>query len=258
MGYLKKIRCYWFIDNDGYFRIEHERYFREYSVQADLTSATYAGDKPEVDQRIYRYERADSYMQVNHSENNQSHEDWMAFPVEFPVLQTSKSVKDISFSDITTDFEYVRDNPGDASSSGVILLRTIGVKRIVAIDQSTITATNYYANGKLSWAWLFANYHNYFAEAKTGTINNGVAITYTHVKEYLKQDNIRFRMTTDLDWKRPFTLLEGTGWIESAELNPETGMYKINVGFDPYGIVIFIVDDTGIRITDDGGDELIK
>ena len=257
MFLLKKLRMYWFIDDDGHFRIEHERYFREFTVQADLTSVTYAPDKPEVDQRVYRYERTDSYNQLNYSEQNQEHEDWIAFPVNFPVLQTSKSTKDISFAELSTDYEYVRDNPGTASSTGLMLLRTIPMDTdyLIDIDQSTITPANYYANAKLSWAWLFANYYNYFAEAETGTINNGIAHTYTHVKEYLKQGNVKFHMTSDLDWKRPFTLIEGTGWVESADYIPATGMYKIDVGFNPYTVDIYVVDsdDMSIMIVDDDG-----
>lgn len=257
MAILRKLRLYWFIDNDNHFRIEHERYFRDFTAQADLTSATYAPDKPEVDQRVYRYERSDSYSQLNYSEQNQEHEDWIAYPVLFPVLQTSKSAKDITFSDLTTDYEYVRDNPTTASSSGLILLRMIVMDTdyLVDIDQSTITTTNYYCNAKLSWAWLFANYYNYFAEAETGTINNAVAKTYTHVKEYLKQGNVRFRMVADLDWKRPFTLIEGIGWVEAAEYSPETGMYKIDVGYNPYTVDVYVVDseDIGISIVDDDG-----
>jgi hypothetical protein len=258
MYLLRKIRMWWFIDDDGHFRIEHDRYFREFTAQADLTSVTYAPDKPEVDQKVYRYERSDSYNQLNYSEENQDHEDWMAFPVNFPISQTSKSTKDISFSELTTDFEYVRDNPGTASSTGLMLLRTESTLNMVEIDQSTITPTNYYSNARLSWAWLFANYYDYFAEAETGTINNGTAITYTHVKEYLKQGNIRFRMAADMDWKRPFTLSQGTGWLEGAEYAPETGMYKIDVAFDPYHVVVYIVDeDMSIFLTDEDGTTLL-
>jgi hypothetical protein len=257
MALLKKIRMYWFIDDDGHFRIEHERYFREFTPQADLTSAPYAPVKPEVDQRVYRYERTDSYNQLNYSEQNQDHEDWRAYPVSFPILHTSKSIKDISFAELSTDIQYITENPGAVSSGGLVLLRTVpmGAEYLVDMDQSVITPANYYINARLSWAWLFGNYYNYFAEAESGTINNGTAKTYTHVKEYLKQNNIRFRMTTDLDWKQPFTLLEGTGWVESAEYLPATGMYKIDVGFDPYTLVIYVVDseDIGIRIVDDDG-----
>jgi hypothetical protein len=236
MTLLKKIRMYWFIDNDNNFRIEHEYYFRDYAVQADLTSATYSADKPEVDRKRYSYEMSDIANQINYSENNESHEDWLAYPVIYSTTLTEKNIRDISFADLTTDFEYIRDNVGTASNTGVMLLKTIGNTYMADIDQSIITTTNYYANCKLGWAYLVLNYYKFFAETKSGTVNNGTAITYTHVKEYLKQGNIRFKMTADLDWKKPFTLSIGIGWLISAEYIPETGWYTISVGFDCFTV----------------------
>jgi hypothetical protein len=240
MFILRKIRMWWFIDEDGYFRIEHEKYFRSYDPQVDLTSVTYSKDKPETDVKIYSYDRASSYQQINYLESNQKNEDWIAYPVNFPILETSKIVKyamfSASFTDLSTDFEYVRDNPGEASPSGLMLLRTVGASgfEMVAIDQSTITTTNYYANAMLGWAWLCKNYYGYFSEAKTGTINNGTAITYDHVKEYLKQSNIRFHSITDIDWKKSFTLSNGIAWLGDASYDEENGMISINVQYDPY------------------------
>jgi hypothetical protein len=236
MDYLKlKLRAWWYIDEDDNFRIEHEYWFRNYAVQADLTSATYSGDKPEVDSRTYRYEKGDVYSQLNYKEPNQSHEDWIPYPVEFSATLTSDNKKDISSAYFDSDIEYLVDSPGDAESSGWLLLRCIamGTKYLVDIDESTITAGNFYMNAHLGWAYLFANYWDYFAEAETGFVNNG-AHTFVHVKEFLKQDHIRFHMTADLDWKKPFTLLNGKGWMEETEYIPETGMYDINVGFNPY------------------------
>jgi len=198
MAILRKLRLYWFIDEDGNFRIEHQKYFREYTSQADLTSSTYAGDKPEVDQRIYNYEKEDAYSQIKYSESNQSNEDWIAYPVNFTGGMNSGNVKDTSFS-VTSDLKYINENPDDASSLGLVMLRTIvsGAYNIVPIEASIITPTNAYPNAKLAWSWLVLNYYNYFAESETGTVNNGTAITYVHVKEYLKQGNVKFRMSTD-------------------------------------------------------------
>ena len=236
MDFIKiKLRAWWFIDTDGHFRIEHEYYFRDFSVQANITSATYSGDKPEVDSRLYRYEKGDVYSQLNYKEQNQSHEDWIPYPIEFSSTLTSNNKKDISLAYFGSDLEYLMDAPGDAASSGWILLRCIamGANYLVDIDASTLTPTNFYMNARLGWAYLFANYWDWFAEAETGFVNNG-AHTFTHVKEFLKQGHIKFRMTADLDWKKPFTLLNGKGWMEDSEYIPETGMYDINVGYNPY------------------------
>lgn len=236
MDILKlKMRLWWFIDEDGYFRIEHERYFREYTPQADLTSVTYAGDKPEVDHKVYNYTLNESVFQITFSENNKSNPDWIASDILFPVLNTSKDTRDINISSLTTDIEYVIDNPSDASSSGVMLLKCklMGTKHLVEIDQSTEDTANYFLNARLGWYYLHANYFDYFAEAESGTVNGG-AFTFTHVKEFLKQNKVKFRIAAAMLWYKPFTLSKGTGWIEDAEYDPETGMYSVNFGFDPY------------------------
>jgi len=237
MDILKiKLRAWWFIDADGKFRIEHEKYFRDFIVQTDLTSATYTGDKPEVDSRLYNYVKGDIYNQLNYSENNENTEDWIADPVLFSAILTSKNVKSIGTPYLTTDYDYVIANPGDATSTGFMLLKTTihgGTEYLIDIDRSSVTLTAEHTNARLGWHYLFANYWDYFAEAEDGFVNDG-AHTFIHVKEFLKQDNIRFRMTGDLDWKKPFTLLNGTGWLEEAEYIMETGVYNINVGFNPY------------------------
>ena len=66
-------------------------------------------------------------------------------------------------------------------------------------------------------------------------------------------------MAADFDWRKPFTLIEGDGWVENCEYDVESGMYKIDVGFNPYSIEITVVDseDTSIIITDDAGDDII-
>ena len=231
---LKKLRLWWFIDEDGHFRIEHEKYFRDYAAQADLTAIGFITDKPEDDRKIYDYEMGNLYTQINHEENNQSNEDFIAAPIDYNNLVTSTNVNDLRFN-VSTDVKYIIDSPDNADATGFILLRCkdMGVSWRVAIDESTKTAGVFYPNAKLGWYYLFANYYKYFAEAETGTLNGG-AFTFDHVKEFLTQKNIRFHPTAIIDWKKPFTLTGGTGWLISAEYEPESGMAEINIGFNPY------------------------
>ncbi|MFA5727286.1 MAG: hypothetical protein WC886_06570 [Saccharofermentanaceae bacterium] len=236
MDILKlKMRLWWFIDEDGYFRIEHEKYFREYTTQTDLTSATYAVDKPEVDQKIYNYALNEAVSQITYGESNQLNADWIAPDVSFPVLSTSENTKEVKISQLTTDLANAINDPS-ISSSGIILLKCkpMGAfNYLVDLDQSTKDPAVYIVNARLGWHYLINNYFKYFAEAGAGTID-GSAFTYTHVKEYLKQNKIKFRKSTSLLWYKPLTLSKGTGWIEDAEYDVESGMYSVNIGFNPY------------------------
>lgn len=232
MQLLKKLRLWWFIDDDGAFRIEHDKYFRSYNSQLDVTALN---EKPEVDNLIYNYDSSNIYSQINYSENNEKNEDWIAYPVIFDLKKTSEKIQQLNFSDLSTDLSNMAEGT-NTSSEGFVLFRTkySGGNYYAIFGQGTITPTNYYLNVELSWAWLFKNYYDYFAEADSGTINNGTAITYDHVKEFLKQDNIKFHTTTILDWKRPVTLANGDGYLLGADYMPETGWINISVGFNPY------------------------
>lgn len=97
MDILKSKRLYWFIDEDGKFRIEHEKYFRSYDPQANLTAVTFALDQPEVDHHIYSYE-GQSYNQVNLTEENAKNEDWTPIRIEYDPLLTSKEIQDLRAS----------------------------------------------------------------------------------------------------------------------------------------------------------------
>jgi hypothetical protein len=227
MDILKiKLRIFWFIDEDGHFRLEHEKYFTSYDPQIDLTSATYAKDKPEVDSKIFTYQTADIYKQLNYNEDNQVHEDWLTSRINY-TQNVNDNVNDINIS-IATDY-------GTAWAGNKLLLRMLQgtIQKLVAVDQSDITATNFYLNAKLGWHFLLRKYHTYFASSNVGDINGSV-VTFDHVKEYLSQDNIKFHPVAALDWKKPATTSNGNGKILGAEYAPETGMMNINVGFNPY------------------------
>ena len=234
MDILKsKLRVWWYIDEDGHIRIEHEKYFRDYIVQADLTSAIYIKDKPEIDSKIYNYEMADLYNQLNYTEQNEANEDWIAAPITFDPLATSINIKDISIN-LSTDLSNLIFGT-DTSSGSLLLMRaiTFGAQKRIDFEESTKTAGNFYLNTSLGWYHLFTYYWELFSEAEDGTLN-AVAHVFDHIKEFLKQEKIRFHPVTAIDWKKPFTLAGGKGWLTSAEYEPETGMAEINVGFNPY------------------------
>ena len=251
MDILKSKRLWWFIDEDGNFRIEHDKYFRSYTSQVDLTSSTYAAQKPEVDKKEYSYD-SDNYNQINLIEENTVNEDWASVRVEYDPLFTGSDIKD-ERTPVTTDVKNGLDNP-DGLSGGLMLLRCDANNNILW-DESLITSGAYYPNQKLSPAWISTYYMDYFAEAEEGEIVVGDATTvhksdhsFIHVRETLKQTGIKFR-GIELDRKKPLTLSAGTGWLQSAEYDPETGWYNVDVLFNPYEITApeTIVTTYGIK-----------
>lgn len=230
MDILKSKRLWWFIDEDGKFRIEHEKYFRSYGPQVDLTLTAYDKEMPEVDHFEYSYE--DEYFnQVNLTEENTFNPDWTPVRIEYDPLLTGKNVNDLRAS-VTTDLKNIMDNPA-GSGSGLTFLRCDANNNIL-FDQSLLSTT-YYPNQKISPLWISRYYMDYFAESESGTLMTGIH-TFLHVRETLSQPGIKFTMASEMDWKKPFTLSIGTGWMGSVQYSPETGWYSVDFLYNPYAV----------------------
>ena len=227
-----KIRAWWYLDAEGQFRIEHEKYFRSYTSQLNLTAGVYPAMKPEVDHKIYTYNKGDIYSQLNYKEQNESGV-FIADPIEYDINLTTKNTKDINL-DITCDIDHAYNNPSASTDSGICLMTGTIASSIFTVDiiktGTAIWTVNYY----MSWMYLFANYWSYFGEADEADINNGTTLTMDSVKEFMEQEDVKFYYASALDWKKPLTLSKGTAWIRSWEHSPETGFYNINVAYNPY------------------------
>jgi len=229
MDILKiKLRAWWYIDADGKFRIEHEKYFTDYAAQLDVT----AQDKAETDRSIYNYDKGDIASVISYKETNELTSDFVAYPVIYDSELTTPATRSIIAS-LSTDITNILD--GSPSSEGMTLLQCFksGIFYHVDIAESIINPGEYYANQRLSWAYLFANYWDYFGEADSADINNGDTLTLITVKRFLKQEGIKFYYSGELLWYKPVTLKNGLGWMTQWE-ESEDEYLTINVGFDPY------------------------
>ena len=125
-------RCYWFVDAQGRFRIEHIRYFMlggTYSgnpiVGTDLTAEKvtrnnkewafarnqYQFDKPEMAAR-YQFGWMDDVTQL-----------FEGFPIDINSKYVNPdNIEEISVSQFTSDIDYILLNPGEISKDGFVLL----------------------------------------------------------------------------------------------------------------------------------------
>jgi len=229
-----KFRCYWYIDSDGYLRIEHEKYFRSWGVQVDLTSVTYTKYKPEIDAYSYRYDKSNSYNQIDLSESESTDDNFKKTSVYYDLVKTSSKTTSYNPVNLVCDTINYLLTTDDRQLLFMCSYQQVGLKRVMHIDLGVIDNTVVIPNIYMSWAYLLTKYWYYFGEADTATINGSTTLTLTHVKEFLKQENIRFYYNGALNWYQPFTLINGTGWPQKIELSLESGFYSIDVGFDPY------------------------
>ena len=141
-------RCYWFIDEQNRFRVEHIQYFRNggsYSgspvVGIDLTAQQvsrngkpwafardqYKFDKPTMAAR-YQFGSMDDVTQL-----------FEGFPIDIISKYVNPdNIEQIDVSKFTSDIDYILLNPGDISKDGFVLLATGGELGNV-LDVTTIT-----------------------------------------------------------------------------------------------------------------------
>ena len=151
-------RCYWFIDEQNRFRVEHIQYFRNggsYSgspvVGIDLTTQKvprngkewafarnqYKFDKPEMAAR-YQFGWMDDVTQL-----------FEGFPIDIISKYVNPdNIEQIDVSKFTSDIDYILLNPGDISKDGFALLAAQYGSKInnLSFEQgsmSTTTGTDY-------------------------------------------------------------------------------------------------------------------
>lgn len=145
-------RCYWFIDDQNRFRVEHIQYFRNggsYSgspvVGIDLTTQKvprngkewafarnqYKFDKPEMAAR-YQFGWMDDVTQL-----------FEGYPIDIISKYVNPdNIEQIDVSKFTSDIDYILLNPGEISKDGFVLL---GAKIINYFDKDA-AQIGYYLN----------------------------------------------------------------------------------------------------------------
>lgn len=231
-----KFRCYWYIDSDGYFRIEHIKYFRKFDSQLNLTQIVFAGFKSEIDSKTYRYDKGNIYSQVTYSESNAVNEDFITIRVNSDIAKTSSKTSSSSPPETSTDIAV--GLTADWSNSGFTLVITdvINSKRVVRLHSGIKTPANYFQNVELSWAYLSAKYWAWDCDADSSTVSNGTTITAEWVKEFLIQEGIKFYYDDEINWYAPITVALGAGWLKKIEHYLESDFFIIDLAFNPYDL----------------------
>lgn len=231
-----KLRSYWYIDSEGYLRIEHQRYFRDWESQLDITAAAFQSYKPEIDTSIYTYDKSDVYNQVELDEGSNTSIDFIKAKIIYDLQQTSPKVEKITPPKITTDYAVYSASSDDRANFFLCSYDMIGSTRAVSFGLSQLDVTRAIQNKYLSWPYLLVFYWKYFGNASVATINNGTTLNLTHVKEILKQNGIKFYYSGNINYYQPVTVARGTGWIKRIILSLDSGFYTLDVGFDPYNL----------------------
>jgi len=230
------LQVYWFIDADGKFRVEHEKYFVK---QVDDSTPIVLDAQDEVDAREMVYNKAVIASTETFQWAQSQNRDFVGNDIIYNNFETTSTSNEISANYFTTDIKYVIDNIDDASNSGFGLYQC---NLIGGIDGDDVYEINIatgdlssaaIANAEFSWANLHNKYWRWSRMSESATINS-VASSMESSIRFLEQANVRFFHATAID---PYTMITATltgGAPIAITRSLETDFNTIIIGYDPY------------------------
>lgn len=238
-------RCFWFIDEQNRFRIEHIQFFRKggsYTgspvVGIDLTAETvtrngkawafardqYRYDKPAMAAR-YQFGWMDDVTQL-----------FEGYPMDIvSKFVNPENIEQITVSKFTSDIDYILLNPSAVSMDGFVLLAAVlesGEYILPYYDFSTSIAQHYLQNGYVAFAFL-QQYYAYDMPAWEYVIN-GIQKTAYGVKR-LKNQTLTFPAIWDPDLVELIKTNLGDGEVAKLSLNLTSRGANATLNFDIEG-----------------------
>jgi len=222
-------RCYWFIDEQNRFRVEHIQYFRNggsYSgspvVGIDLTTQKvprngkewafardqYKFDKPEMAAR-YQFGWMDDVTQL-----------FEGFPIDIISKYVNPdNIEQIDISKFTSDIDYILLNPGDVSKDGFVLLAAIvqSGQYVLPYYNYVVDSNDHYLQNAYVAFCILQQYYAFDMPAYQYEINGEQMYAYGIKK--LKNQTLRFPVLNDPDLVQLVKTNLGNGMIEKMSVN---------------------------------------
>lgn len=235
-------RCYWFIDAQNRFRVEHIQYFRNggsYSgspvVGIDLTTQKvprngkewafardqFKFDKPEMAAR-YQFGWMDDVTQL-----------FEGFPIDIISKYVNPdNIEQIDVTKFTSDIDYVLLNPGDVSKDGFVLLAAIvqSGQYVLPYYNYVVGSNNHILQNAYAAFCLLQQYYAYDMPASHYEIN-GVQMYAQGIKK-LKNQTLRFPLLNDPDLVQLIKTNLGNGTIEKLSVNLSSRNANVTLKYD--------------------------
>ena len=222
-------RCYWFIDEQNRFRVEHIQYFRNggsYSgtpvVGVDLTKARvsrngkpwafaknqYEFDKPEMAAR-YQFGWMDNVFEL-----------FEGSPIDIVSKYVNpNNIEQISVEQFTSDVDYILANPSQISQDGFALLAAMlvdGEYKLPVVTFYIDTIEYRLQNGYLTFEYL-QRYYLYDMPAPKYKIR-GITFTAQGIKK-LKRQTLKFPVINEPNFMNLIKTGLGNGTIQKMSVN---------------------------------------
>ena len=281
--------AYWFIDENGHFRIEHISYFdpafanSDYTVGIDLNTVTDRGGRSYAYRRNkFEYETGRLYDQeqwtwqyYEGTEGTVGHgTDFEGVPVFYGAAVGTKSnyvpgvfkEKDIAtptfWSDIYWAFQLIAaGTESTISAHGWCMLDIDSATNYIRCETGVLSAANQ-INGHLSTANLQDHYHQYDRIFLSGDMNSGDTTFFQTAQKHKLQDPIEFPLCCD-DTFDPLNRIRtglGDGQVKAAVQKTYSLEVELWHEFDcgdnpcecaPEGIVVWDGVDDKVALSSD-------
>lgn len=241
-------RCYWFIDSENRFRIEHISYFINgfsYSNPISQIDLRYKEDKFNRKSAIYcqqevEYNKSDlisryefAYMDdVTKAMGGDLYVD-----VNNAYIQKDKT-EEINIDGFTADIDYMLFLPDDFSNDGFALLLADSNKRVPIVNQrirDEKQSNNYIDIYVQNWYASFNQLILHYMEDMPGNNISYNNITYLHV-DHIKRSmvhNIKYSDVNEVNLGQLITTDIGNGYIEEVAVNIDSGLIEVELRYEP-------------------------
>ena len=235
-------RCYWFIDDQNRFRVEHIQFFRNggsYTgtpvVGIDLTTqqvtrngkpwayaqGKYQFDKPEMAAR-YQFGWMDDVTQL-----------FDGYPIDIISKYVNPdNIEKIEIARFTSDIDYILLNPGDVSKDGFVLLSAIlsGGGLVLPYYNFVIGVNNHYLQNAYVAFCILQGYYAYDMPARFYEINGEQMEAYG-VKR-LRTQTVKFPLLYDPDFLKLVKTNLGNGMIKKLSVNLSSRNANATLNYD--------------------------
>ncbi|MFA5432851.1 MAG: hypothetical protein WC319_08275, partial [Candidatus Paceibacterota bacterium] len=237
---------YWYIDEDGYLRIEHDSWFEDNEVGIDLTTLEGGKYINKIDKTSYN--ETDRVSREHFSFPEAGGVDFIGRDIVYDKTRQEDNQNDIR-SNVSTDMEYLLHNEDEADSEGFAMVLTDA--GFIVEEKGELSGVTI-ANGHLSWANLHKRYWMHGRPYKSGSIN-GFDVDFKSVKYNITQDEIVFP-ALEIDPLKIIKTNVGNGRPQNMSYRLVDGTFHITIGYndvaiEPVVLPVVITDDVSDVVT---------
>lgn len=236
-------RCFWFIDSQSRFRIEHVSYFMnggtyspdEPNIGRDLTTefVTRNGKTWAFDTSKFQFDKPDMAARYQFGWMDDVTQLFEGYPIDVNSKYVNpENIEEISIAQFSSDIDYILLAPDNISKDGFVLMSARKENDAYYLGMVNIVdggVTHKLQNGRVSFAYL-QQYYAYDMPAPSYSIN-GQSKTAQGIKK-LKSQTLKFPAYTDPDTLQLIKTNIGNGTIQKLSLNLSSRTANATLKYD--------------------------